>query len=133
MRFAFPRLPAEFEIPDDWWNDAGITGFMPSVPAYRSTAAVTHTIPLLDIEPPFRFPEYPKDFRGFERDRLIRILKGFVADDEIEPVRILILPALADISRPPFKYRVLDGVHRFYASVAAGFEHLPVAARECFV
>jgi len=130
MRFPFPLFPAEFEIPDEWWNEAGMQRFRPAGPAYRSTSAAT-TIPLRQLEPPFRYPEVPKDFHGFDRSRLTRVLKGFVAGDEIEPVSVLILPPLADISRPPFPYRVLDGVHRFYASVAAGYEFLPVSTREC--
>jgi hypothetical protein len=131
MRFTFPLLPAEFEIPDEWWSEAGMHGFVLSGPAYRSTTAATHTIPLRELEPPFRFPEAPKDFRGFDRERMTHVLARIAAGAEIDPVPVLILPPLADISRAPFRYRVLDGVHRFYASVAAGFECLPSAAREC--
>lgn len=28
MRFPYPLLPAEFEIPDEWWTEAGMTAFM---------------------------------------------------------------------------------------------------------
>jgi hypothetical protein len=132
MHFALPLLPAEFEIPDAWWIEAGMTNFTPSGLAYRSTPEMAGRVPLREIEPPFRNPEEPKDFHGFDHDRLVLILKGFVADAEIPPVPLLLLPSLADISKPPFKYRVLDGLHRFYASVAAGFEFLPVTARKCF-
>jgi hypothetical protein len=31
----------------------------------------------------------------------------------------------ADLSPTPFSYRMRDGFHRFYASIAAGFECLP--------
>ena len=54
MRFAFPLLPAEFEIPDDWWIEAGMSNFTPDTLTYRSTAEATHTVALRDIEPPFR-------------------------------------------------------------------------------
>jgi hypothetical protein len=64
MRFLFPLLPAEFEIPDAWWNEAGMSSFTPSGPAYHSTAA-THVIPLHVIEPPFRLPEWQRDFTAF--------------------------------------------------------------------
>jgi hypothetical protein len=125
MRFAFPRFPAEFEIADDWWIEAGMPGFTRQGSAYRSPA--TDVFALDDIEPPFR--TRPLDRGGFVRDRLVSILKGFVADAEIPPVDLLILPQLADISGQPFKYRVLGGVHRFYASIAAGFEFLPSTTR----
>ena len=104
---------------------------MPTNQAYRATAGAT-LIRLCDIEPPFRSLTCPLDFHGLGRERLIRILKGIVADDEIEPVAVLILPPLPEISKPPFKYRVLDGWHRFYASVAAGFKYLPVSVRGCW-
>jgi hypothetical protein len=130
MRFLFPRFPAEFQIPDEWWTEAGMTGFTPSTSAYRSTPEATSVVPLFDIEPPFRLPAVPKDFHGFDRERMIRLLRGIAADVTLPPVGLLILPPLADISAPPFKYRLLCGVHRFYASIAAGFEFLPSATRE---
>ena len=37
MRFAFPRFPAEFEIPDDWWLEAGMQKFVSRALAYRSS------------------------------------------------------------------------------------------------
>jgi hypothetical protein len=130
MRFLFPRFPAEFEIPDDWWVEASMTGFTPLASAYRSTPEATCAVPLFDIEPPFRLPTVPKDFHGFDRERMIRLLRGMATDVVLPPVGLLILPPLADISVPPFKYRLLCGVHRFYASIAAGFEFLPSAMRE---
>ena len=67
MRFAFPLLPAEFEIPDEWRAESGMAGFTPTTRAYRSTTE-TQTIPLRDVEPPFRWPEHPRDYHGFGRD-----------------------------------------------------------------
>jgi hypothetical protein len=40
--------------------------------------------PLREIEPPYRTLE--KDWRGFDRGRLIRVLNGIVTGAEIEPV-----------------------------------------------
>ena len=50
MRFPFPRLPGEFEIPDEWLTEAGMTGFTPSASAYPSTDPAARAIPLRDIE-----------------------------------------------------------------------------------
>jgi hypothetical protein len=127
MRFLFPRFPAEFEIPDDWWIEAGMPEFVRQSSAYRSTTI--DLVALDDIEPPFRLPNKPLDWRGFDHARMVSILKGFVAGEAIPPIDLLILPTLNDISGQPFKYRVLAGVHRFYASIAAGFEFLPSAIR----
>lgn len=134
MRFPFPLLPAEFEIPDEWWREAGMAAFAPPGPAYRSTATAT-LIPLRAIEPPFRFPERPLNWRGFDRERLICVLTGIATGAEIPPVPAVGMPQPAEPSDPslawtvprsPFSHRVKDGYHRFYASVAAGFDCLPV-------
>jgi hypothetical protein len=125
MRFPFPCFPAEFELPDDWLAEAGFVGFKPSREAFRSTETATDSLLLRDIEPPFRYPEHPKDFRGFDRARMVQVLSGIVRDAEIDPVQVVLLPRPGFV-RPPFEYRVYDGVHRFYASVAAGFPKLPV-------
>ena len=86
-------------------------------------------VALDDIEPPFRLPSKPLDWRGFDRTRTVSILQGFVANEAIPPIDFLILPTLNDISCQPFTYRVLAGVYRFYASMAAGFEFLPFTTR----
>lgn len=123
MRFRFPLLPAEFEIPDEWWEEAGMTKFSCTRPAYRSTAAAI-LVPFREIEPPFRLPEARLELNGFDRSRLVSVLRGFVSASEIEPVPLICLPSAA-FPPAPFKYRVRNGYHRFYASVAAGFEYLP--------
>ena len=76
MRYSFPRLPGEFEIPDQWLSEAGMTGFVASGRRAYCSAETAVLVPLREVEPPFR-------------------------------------------------YRVRNGFHRFYASVAAGFECLP--------
>jgi hypothetical protein len=124
MRFRFPLLPAEFEIPDAWWADAGMTAFCPGAPSYRSTPDAI-VVPLREIEPPFRNPEGMLDWYGFDRSRMIRVLSWMATGAEIQPVPVVALPP-ADDPAAPFAYRVCNGFHRFYASVAAGFEMLPV-------
>ncbi len=123
MRFRLPLLPGEFEIPDEWWAKARMAGFVPLGKTYHSTATAV-AVPLHEVEPPFRLPEGVLDWNGFDRSRLISVLNGFVAAQEIAPVSLLFLPS-GDFPPAPFRYRVRDGFHRFYASVAAGFECLP--------
>jgi hypothetical protein len=121
MRYPMPNYPCEFEIPDDWLTEAGIEGFTRTAPAYRSTPAAV-AVPLREIEPPYRVPE--KDWRGFDRGRLVSVLVGIATGAEIEPVPLLKLPP-SDFPAAPYRYRVRNGFHRFYASIAAGFECLP--------
>jgi hypothetical protein len=124
MRYQMPNYPCEFEIPDAWVTEAGMDGFSPTAQAYRSTLNAV-LVPLREIEPPYRTPWTPKDARGFERARLVAVLNGIATGSEIEPVPLLKLPSSELLSRAPYGYRVLDGFHRFYASIVAGFECLP--------
>jgi len=71
----------------------------------------------------------PRDWHRFRRDGLLSILRGFVADDEIPPIELLILPVLHDLSGEPFKFRGVNGYQRFYASIAAGFAFVPATMR----
>jgi len=93
MRFSMPYLPCEFEIPDDWLSEAGFTGFRPNGSAYRSSVPAL-CVPLTQIEPIVRNVTQPKDFAGFERGRLVHLLKRIVAGDEIDPVDGMKLPSL---------------------------------------
>jgi hypothetical protein len=117
-----PNYPCEFELPDEWWLAAGMESFTPAASAYRSTAA-SATILLRDIEPPPRAT--PNDWRGFDRERLISVLSGIAAGADIPPVPVDELRPINDWSQQPYKYRVRDGFHRYYASIAAGFRKLP--------
>jgi len=124
MRFPMPNHPCDFELPDEWLTEAGLVGFKPSRPAYNSTAAAV-LVPLQEIEPVYRTLTCPKDWRGFDRTRLVRVLQGFVAGDEIEPVPLLELEKVEN--HRPYRYRICNGYHRFYGSIAAGFQSLPGA------
>jgi hypothetical protein len=128
MRFSFPCFPGEFEIPTEWWREAGMEGFTPTAATYLSTTA-TGTIPLRNIEPPVRFPECPQDGGGFKRESMVSVLRGISSGSDIEPVPLIVLPSFPEFAVPrpprPFDFRVYNGYHRFYASVAAGFSCLP--------
>jgi len=119
-----PHLPCEFEIPDDWLVEAGALGFSPKRAAYRSVLSAA-AAPLTEVEPPPRLVGYPLSWRGLDRTRFVRILNGMVTDAEIEPVPVVEMP-FVDLVPSPYRLRVANGVHRFYASVAMGYSHLPV-------
>jgi hypothetical protein len=126
MRAPMPNYPCEFEIPDEWWVAAGMTDFVTSRPAYRSCASAK-LIPLREIEPPHLDLSSPRDWCGFDRARMLRILCGLRDGTEMRPVPLLEL-AVDDVpSGKSYAYRALDGYHRFYASIAAGFRFLPAS------
>jgi len=116
----------DFEIPDGWWSDAGMTDFKPTGIAYRSGPHQAHTdyevmiVPIAEIKPIHRSPGVTLDHAGFNRDRMTKILRGLRDGDQIEPVQVSTLDA------GPYKFQIYDGFHRFHASVAVGFTALPV-------
>lgn len=122
MRYAMPHYPCEFEIPDDWLAEAGAAGFVPATRAYRSSADAVF-VPLTDIEPPYRIVRVAKDWRGFDRPRLVSVLRGIIESAEIEPVPLLELP-VQEFGPTTYRFRVRNGFHRFYASIVVGFEFL---------
>ena len=124
MRFPMPNHPCDFEIPDDWLKEAGMNGFTPVFRTYHSTAEVV-PVRLVEIEPPYRVPACVKDSRGFDRERLVFVLQGIAIGTQIPPVSLQELPLAEFPCFRPYRYRVCDGFHRFYASIAAGFEWLP--------
>lgn len=125
-----PTLPSQVKIPDDWLVEAGLIGFKPDQEMYRVKGEAT-AIPLTDIIPPQREPGHMKDAYGFDRARLVSILRGIVAGDAIQAVEVMPLAGAAEPEAAgPYRYRVYDGFHRFYASVAAGFTHLPCVISE---
>lgn len=129
-----PILPNQVKIPDDWLVEAGLIGFRPDREMYRVDGEAT-AIPLAEIMPPQRGPAHMLDACGFGRARMVKVLREIVAGDEIWPVLVDRLPAADEAGIPaagttPYRYSVSHGYHRFYASIAAGFTHLPCVISE---
>jgi hypothetical protein len=104
------------EIPAEWLTETGLQSFRPQRCAFR--CAVPHQlIALAEIEPLVR--NVPLDANGFRRSRMISVLE-MIRDDLPcdKPIEILRQPG----QRP---YRLHNGVHRYYASRALGFTHVP--------
>ncbi len=62
---------------------------------------------------------------GTARQRVVQILRGFSTGAQIPPVEI---DRLEHQAEPP--YRLRNGAHRFYCSMAAGFTHVPAVVYE---
>lgn len=102
-------------IPDEWWNEAGMLGFEPRTRAYPSNS--TSIVPISEIEPPARNVGVP----FFDRERMISVLREFAQGAVVFPIEVNELP-----SRGQYRYRVYHGMHRFYASIRAGYKFIPV-------
>lgn len=119
------RLPCgdSFDIPDAWWVEAGMVGFVAREATYRviSIEGLPLTIvPIEQVEPPRRNPSVQHDHKGFAKARMVHVLREIATNTPMAP--IIVKPAV-----DPYSYRLYDGFHRFYASIGAGFPHLPVA------
>jgi hypothetical protein len=125
VRFSMPNFPCGFDLPDEWWLEAGMETFTKTSQSYVSQGAAT-TVPLVRIEPPYRLCSVPKDWSGFDKERLVNVLRGIAMGADLPPVPLAVLPAGDDLTPAPYTYRVRDGFHRFFASIAAGYVSLPV-------
>jgi hypothetical protein len=73
----------------------------------------------------------PKSAFGFDRERLIKIVKEIQQGEPLPPVKIRGImykneshPSFLNYSSQ-YKFKVVDGYHRFYCSVAFGFTQIP--------
>ena len=128
--------PIAFEIPDDIWILTGASQWRPSRSSYVASAyqdaesnqphndLSISLIPIHLIEP----PRTKSTARALVNFRLERILKGFVTSS--------VLPAVLGQQKgnnPIAHVEIIDGAHRYYASIAVGFTHLPVALRKFYL
>ncbi len=103
----------QFEIPDAWWDAAGMSGFTPRARTYTVAPSQNDpviVVPISDIAPPERDP----NVQGFCEERMIAVLRAFYSGTALPPVEV------KEKSDPPYRYRVYDGYHRYYASAGAG-------------
>jgi hypothetical protein len=117
-----------FNVPDEWWKESGMTNFLAASPAYRAKVnpdQQIYTVQIADVAPVMKrlsegvFKNHPtKNLPA--KDRVLEILRGFVANEEIPPVEVVQLP-----ESELYRYKLTDGAHRFYLSIAAGFTYVP--------
>jgi hypothetical protein len=99
----------EFEVPDVWFQKAGMLNFVRATPSYRSGPHPDHPdypmqiVPIGQIKPVRRNPSVTLDFGGFVEDRMIGILEGFVLDNSIPPIKV------SESDDPRYPYQVYDG------------------------
>jgi hypothetical protein len=120
----------KIELPDEWWIAAGMLNFVPSSSAYRCDHVAARQrrvclIQIADIEPVRRTPGVPlfndcREERIPASERVQRILRGFVQNAEMPPVE-----ALRQTKPGPYPFRLTQGVHRLYCSLAAGYTEIP--------
>ena len=114
-----------FEIPDAWWDAAGMRGFQTDRKVYRqslqSGAAEDATIIMLvdNIGPDPRGPGVP----NFERYRMISMLRAIRFDRAMSPIEVI------KANGQGYTHTLYHGCHRLAASIAVGYPLVPTVIR----
>ena len=125
MKFTTPNAGKEFDIPDEWWEFSEMTFFQPNSGGFYYCDHFKNNIQvvsLTEIEPPVRNEGIPL----LKKEKLVPILFAFrLQENPLPPVEVhrLTTPSL-------YKFRIHNGYHRFYASVAVGYTMLPIVVVE---
>lgn len=122
MKFTVPCGDAEFEIPDEWWTfcEAERGSCPAAYYPYRPEVENVQIVGLEQIEPPQR----SAGVELFKKYKLVPVLLAFRSPEcSLPPVEVVAL------WQSTYNYRVINGCHRYYASVSVGFTHLPVIMR----
>jgi len=116
------------EMNDAWWIEASMSGFVPPGTSYRADDTATRgravfVVTINEICPVRRNADV-SIFNGNDEHtaqvRVVSILKAFGNNDALPPVEVVEEPVGG-----AYRYRLVDGTHRFYCSMFAGFMHIP--------
>ena len=111
-----------FEIPDAWWDAAGMRGFKTDRKAYRrSPQSGAETIIMLvdsvGVDP--RGPGIPT----LEQYRMISVLRAIRLDRAMSPIEV------TKASGQGYTHALYHGYHRLAASIAVGYPLVPTVIR----
>jgi hypothetical protein len=119
-----------FTLLAHWWTESGMEGFKPRSASYPFEASPDILLVALDVIVPMKMEgRLHLGHGGFGPPRMMNVLRGIASGAGLPPIEI------TDIGeRHHGSYRYViggmgGGVHRFYASVAAGFSDIPVVLR----
>jgi hypothetical protein len=109
----------DYTIPEDWLEFCDVPNWTRGSDYYPyKSHRIVEIVPLSDIEPPQR----DTDIAPFKKYKMCPVLFAFQSPEcELPPV--LVKPLTTNVS---FRYRLVNGFHRFYASVHVGYTHIPV-------
>jgi hypothetical protein len=114
MLFKTPRHDQVFDIPDAWWHFAVDPAWNPGSTLYPWCASATDVqrLLLVDVKPPERDP----GIALFKKYKLVPVLMAFQSPEcALPPIEV------EKTGDAAFSYCVMNGLHRFYASVAVGY------------
>ncbi len=123
MKFRTPRGDVEFAIDDRWWQFAEMDAFLNRrigdyFPIPVGSAKSACVVEAFDVEPPAR----SAGVDSLKKYKLVPLLCALQSPEcALPPISVARNSAGA-----PYAYRVTNGFHRFYASVAVGYPKIPV-------
>jgi len=123
VKHKVPGADYEFELSDDLWSSAEMEGFFPTSNHYATNqASYFETVMIEEIEPPLRKND---KFWFRNQESVIEVLRKMRTGEELEPIEVW-----STQKTNSKKYRVRDGFHRFYLSVAVGYRMLPIKVND---
>jgi hypothetical protein len=115
-----------FDVPDEWWSFTDMADFKPPSKYYPYSHCKSETVEIIslsDIEPLRRDPGTPL----FRKYRFVPVLFAFQSPwCALPPVE------LHPSAQGQYGYRIHNGCHRYYASVAVGYTEIPAIVFEPF-
>lgn len=118
-----PRNVPPTDVPLEWLSFCEMDAFSKVVEFYfyAETDSV-QVVPIAEIDPPVRDAGAPE----LDKFRLVAILCAFKAAEDgqrrsLPPCKASALPAGS-----AYRFKLVDGYHRYYASKLAGFTQLPI-------
>lgn len=96
-----------------------MNSFRPRSSAYATDHPNTAIVPIHEIAPLDMSARQHLDHEGLDRKRMISVLVDIVEYRPMWPIKMMVWP------HKKFKYILADGAHRYFASAAAGFTHIP--------
>jgi hypothetical protein len=121
LRHFMLQQGGSFSIPACWWIEAGMERFeRGSDCAYRGRQQLNSSLyRIQEIQPPPMDRRGHLSHSGLDQARMAKVFREIAGRMEIWPVEI------TEMDGGNFAYGLHEGAHRYFASVAAGFTHIP--------
>ena len=125
MKIATPLQDHEIDIPDEWWEFCEMNTeytrvgeFYPYPQCFENN---TEVIDIQDIQPIVR----AVGTNGFRKYKMVPVLMAF-RDPEglLPPIEVGALK-----NDPKYRYKLENGFHRYYASLAVGYSRISVQVK----
>ena len=105
---------ALYAVPDSLLAEFGLQSYRATALSYRCDDPAAVLIPVGELKPPILGP----DRRGLAPDRLRRVFKSIASGQPLDAIPVF--------REDGAKYTtMLDGAHRYFASVKCGFSSIP--------